>query len=111
MKGMKRQYTRGYPLVPRLNAIRELCARCPLAMSADLLQDLAGYKSYKDKSVMMSARSLIQLFRTINPSLLSRKDKVFVHIGLCVWGGLFHSLCYVVECFAGHYCSKSCHQF
>lgn len=58
-----------------LNAVRELCTRCPLAMSGDLLQDLTSYKKYKDKSVMMASRSLIQLFRTVNPSLLARKDK------------------------------------
>lgn len=45
-------------------------------MNSDLLGDLAGYKSYKDKSVMMATRSLIQLFRTVNPELLARKDKV-----------------------------------
>ena len=59
-----------------LNTVREICSRCPLVMSHELLQDLTAYKSYRDKSVAMAARSLIQLFRTINPSLLSRKDKV-----------------------------------
>lgn len=58
-----------------LNAVREICMRCPLAMNEDLLQDLAQYKSYKNKSVMMAARSLIQLYRTINPNLLVRKDR------------------------------------
>merc|ERR1719474_2646892 len=47
-----------------LNAVRELCARCPLVMTEDLLQDLAEYKTYKDKGVMMASKSLIQLFRT-----------------------------------------------
>ena len=59
-----------------LNTVREVCTRCPLAMNADLLQDLAGYKSYQDKSVVMAARSLIQLFRSVRPELLSRKDRV-----------------------------------
>ena len=39
------------------------------------LQDLAAYKSYKDKAVMMAARSLIQLYRTTHPELLHRKDR------------------------------------
>ncbi|CAN8006254.1 unnamed protein product, partial [Ixodes hexagonus] len=56
-----------------LNSIRELCSRCPLVMSADLLHDLAQYKSYRDKNVSMAAKSLIQLFRTVNPDLLARK--------------------------------------
>ncbi|XP_064081138.1 protein SDA1 homolog [Macrobrachium nipponense] len=58
-----------------LNAIRELCARNPHGMADDLLQDLAQYKTHKDKGVSMAARSLIVLFRDKNPMLLSRKDR------------------------------------
>jgi len=58
-----------------LNAVRELCSRCPLAMSTDLLQDLVGYKGYKDKAVMMAAKSLIQIFRASHPELLHKKDR------------------------------------
>ncbi|KAJ7392999.1 Protein SDA1 [Desmophyllum pertusum] len=57
-----------------LNTVREVCARCPLAMTDELLQDLAQYKTAKDKSVMMAARSLIQLFRSVNPALLHKRD-------------------------------------
>jgi len=67
-------YVQIFPL--RLNTVREACIRCPLVMEKDLLQDLVGYKSYKDKGVMMAARSLIQLFRNIQPELLHRKDRV-----------------------------------
>ncbi|XP_053987037.1 protein SDA1 homolog [Hylaeus volcanicus] len=58
-----------------LNAIREICVRCPLVMNADLLQDLARYKHYKERSVMMAARSLIGLFRSTIPELLHKKDR------------------------------------
>lgn len=58
-----------------LNAIREICARCPLAMDEDLLQDLVEYKTYRDRSVMMAARSLVQLFRNTRPELLLKKDR------------------------------------
>ncbi len=58
-----------------LNSIRELCARCPLVMNEDLLQDLAEYKSYRDKNVSMASKSLIQLFRVKNPNLLKKKDR------------------------------------
>jgi len=58
-----------------LNTIREICSRCYLAMDQDLLHDLSKYKSYKDKSVSASAKSLIQLFREKNPQLLERKDR------------------------------------
>ncbi|KAM4708215.1 protein SDA1 homolog [Discoglossus pictus] len=56
-----------------INAIKELTARCPLAMTEDLLQDLAQYKTHKDKNVCMSARGLIQLFRSLNPQMLQKK--------------------------------------
>ncbi|XP_064636472.1 protein SDA1 homolog [Lineus longissimus] len=58
-----------------LNAVREICARCPLAMDEDLLRDLVQYKNHKDKSVIMAARSLIQLFRTTGSHLLHKKDR------------------------------------
>ncbi|VVC87314.1 unnamed protein product [Leptidea sinapis] len=58
-----------------LNAVREICARCPLAINEDLLRDLVQYKSYKEKSVMMAARSLIQLYRQSMPTLLHKKDR------------------------------------
>lgn len=58
-----------------LNAVREICTRCPLAMNADLLEDLTRYKQYKERSVMMAAQSLIGTFRRINPDLLRKKDR------------------------------------
>ncbi|KAH8402207.1 hypothetical protein KR009_010456 [Drosophila setifemur] len=58
-----------------LNATREICMRCPLAMGEDLLQDLAMYKTYKEKSVMMAARSMITLYREQLPALLHKKDR------------------------------------
>ncbi|XP_011299489.1 protein SDA1 homolog [Fopius arisanus] len=58
-----------------LNAVREICMRCPLVMNEDLLRDLAQYKNYRDRSVMMAARSLISLFRQTMPELLHKKDR------------------------------------
>ncbi|KAG4068256.1 hypothetical protein HA402_007776 [Bradysia odoriphaga] len=58
-----------------LNATREICSRCPLSMGEDLLRDLVMYKTYKEKSVMMAARSLMSLFRERLPDLLHRKDR------------------------------------
>lgn len=58
-----------------LNAVRAICSRCPLAMGEDLLRDLVLYKSYKEKSVMMAARSLITLYREQLPNLLHKKDR------------------------------------
>uniref|UniRef100_A0A452TPZ0 Protein SDA1 n=1 Tax=Ursus maritimus TaxID=29073 RepID=A0A452TPZ0_URSMA len=39
-----------------INAIKEITARCPLAMTEELLQDLAQYKTHRDKNVMMSKK-------------------------------------------------------
>ncbi|XP_062507467.1 protein SDA1 homolog isoform X2 [Corticium candelabrum] len=58
-----------------LNAVREMCGRCPLIMKEDLLRDLAQYKSHRSKNVVMAARSLIQLYRDIHPDLLHKKDR------------------------------------
>uniref|UniRef100_A0A8D3A200 Protein SDA1 n=1 Tax=Scophthalmus maximus TaxID=52904 RepID=A0A8D3A200_SCOMX len=58
-----------------INAIKEVAARCPLAINEDLLQDLAQYKNHKDKNVMMSARGMIQLFRNLNPQMLHKRDR------------------------------------
>ncbi|CAI5503596.1 unnamed protein product [Closterium sp. Naga37s-1] len=58
-----------------LNAVREVCARMPLVMGEELLQDLAMYKKAREKAVAAAARSIISLFREVNPSLLQRKDR------------------------------------
>ena len=44
-------------------------------MDEDLLRDLVLYKNYKEKSVMMAARSLITLYREQLPSFLHKKDR------------------------------------
>ena len=71
-----------------INAIRAICARVPLAIldeenenlpteeqEAPLLLDLVQYKSSKDQGVTMAARSLISLYREVNPSLLLKKHR------------------------------------
>lgn len=58
-----------------LNAIREICARQPLAMTDTLLQDLVMYRKSKDKSVMMAAKGLLSLYRDVGPDMLKRRDR------------------------------------
>jgi len=58
-----------------LNTVREICIRCPLAISSELLQDFADYKSYKNKNVAMAAKALIQYYRITNPDMLKNKDR------------------------------------
>ncbi|XP_020973426.1 protein SDA1 homolog isoform X2 [Arachis ipaensis] len=47
----------------------------PELMNEDLLRDLASYKKDREKAVSVAARSLIGLFRELNPSLLVKKDR------------------------------------
>ena len=58
-----------------INAIREVCRRCPYALDETILTDLIEYKSYKDKGVMMAARSLISFYRSTNPDMLPKKER------------------------------------
>lgn len=64
-----------------INAIREVCKRQPWCLSeedggAELLSDLVEYRKSKDKGVMVAARSLLQLYREVNPGLLKRRERV-----------------------------------
>ncbi|KAF2485744.1 SDA1-domain-containing protein [Neohortaea acidophila] len=58
-----------------LNAIREMCARQPLAMSETLLQDLVQYRKSKDKGVQMAARGLLSLYREVGAGMLRKRDR------------------------------------
>ncbi|KAK8026054.1 sda1 domain protein [Apiospora arundinis] len=58
-----------------LNAIREICARQPLAMTDTLLQDLVQYIKSKDKGVSMAARGLRSLYREQAAEMLQKKDR------------------------------------
>ncbi|KCV67702.1 hypothetical protein H696_05810 [Fonticula alba] len=58
-----------------LNSIREIVARCPLAMTEEIARDLARFKTYRDKGVMTAAKSLINLLREVNPLLLHKRDR------------------------------------
>ncbi|RKO88958.1 SDA1-domain-containing protein [Blyttiomyces helicus] len=59
-----------------LNGLREICTRCPLAMSESLLQSLIeDYKNHREKGPMNAARSLLGLFREVNPEMLRKQDR------------------------------------
>ncbi|KAH9869935.1 hypothetical protein J1614_006856 [Plenodomus biglobosus] len=58
-----------------LNAIREICARQPLAMTDTLLQDLVMYRKSKDKGTMMAAKGLLSLYREVGADLLNKRDR------------------------------------
>ena len=58
-----------------INTIREMCQRCPYVMDESLLRDLAQYKRDRSKAVAFAAKSLVHLFRVLNPALLHKKDR------------------------------------
>lgn len=58
-----------------LNAIREICARQPLAIEETLLQDLVMYKKSKDKGVMMASKGLLSLYRDVGAQMLKKRDR------------------------------------
>lgn len=61
-----------------INAIREVCRRQPWCMDEDLLGDLIEYRKSNDKGVVTAARSLLHLYREVNPELLKRRERVGV---------------------------------
>jgi protein SDA1 len=58
-----------------LNGIREVCVRQPLAMDDTLLQDLVMYRKSKDKGVLMAAKGLLSLYRSVGAELLKKRDR------------------------------------
>jgi len=61
-----------------INAIREVCRRQPWCMDGDLLGDLIEYRKSNDKGVVVAARSLLQLYREVNPHILKRRERVSI---------------------------------
>ncbi|KAI8843937.1 SDA1-domain-containing protein [Chytriomyces cf. hyalinus JEL632] len=63
-------------VVAGLNATREICMRCPLAMSEDLLGSvIEDYKNHRDKGSAMALRALLSLYREVNPAMLKKKHR------------------------------------
>eukprot|EP01100_Stratorugosa_tubuloviscum_P015154 TRINITY_DN850_c0_g4_i2.p1 TRINITY_DN850_c0_g4~~TRINITY_DN850_c0_g4_i2.p1 ORF type:complete len:820 (-),score=352.03 TRINITY_DN850_c0_g4_i2:134-2593(-) len=58
-----------------LNTVREISSRCPQSIDSTLLQDLVQYRNYKFKGVANAAKGLIALYRSIDPSMLAKRDR------------------------------------
>ncbi|GJQ10809.1 hypothetical protein GpartN1_g2600.t1 [Galdieria partita] len=58
-----------------LNSIRLLCEKQPTAIDAALLEDFIQYKTSKDRSVMMAARSILSVYRKLCPGLLPKSER------------------------------------
>ncbi|KAK9174094.1 SDA1 domain protein family protein [Cryptosporidium meleagridis] len=59
-------------IVIGLNTIREICQRVPLVMDKDKLLDLANFRKMNNKGVSVAAKSLVNLYREIMPTMLHR---------------------------------------
>lgn len=55
-----------------LNTIREMCIKHPLIVDAFHLNYLAGFYGFRNKNVSRAAKSLINLYRDLNPKLLEK---------------------------------------
>jgi len=60
-------------IIVGLNTIREICLRCPLVMTEPLLHDLLEYRTNHDKGISMASKSLLSLFRVLDPQMLPKK--------------------------------------
>lgn len=62
-----------------LNSLREVFSRTPLVLEedgmTDLIQDLVQYRKYRDNGVVMAARSMLNVVRTLYPAVLRRRDR------------------------------------
>lgn len=58
-----------------LNALREICERCPYVLEKDKFIMINNLKEYKNKSVCNAARSMINLYKEINSNVLGIYDK------------------------------------
>ncbi len=56
-----------------LNTVREMCSRNKLAVDEFHVNYLAGFYKYRNPNVSKAAKSVINLFREINPQLLEKK--------------------------------------
>jgi len=58
-----------------LNTAREMCKRQPLIMTKDIMQDLSGFRAFRNRAVVEAAKALINLYKDLNPTVLQGKDR------------------------------------
>lgn len=67
------EYCNNQHITIGLNAIREILMRMPMALSESQIEYLVQFRTFKNSSVVASARSLINYFRDVCPNLLPKK--------------------------------------
>ena len=55
-----------------VNCITQMCARKPFLLDEDELEYLCKLRSIKEKNVVMAVKTLINLYRDLNPELLKK---------------------------------------
>ena len=60
-------------IISGLNCIKEMCQRMPLLIDEDDLNFLANLRYYKSKGVSSASKSVINLYRDLNPYLLRKE--------------------------------------
>lgn len=58
-----------------LNTAREMCKRQPLIMTKEIMQDLSGFRAFRNRAVVEAAKALINLYKDLNPTVLQGKDR------------------------------------
>jgi len=66
-------FFQGQRITIGLNAYREICERIPYVMVKEHLTIIEGLRSYKNKSVATAARSIINLCKEVNPTLVNEE--------------------------------------
>ena len=56
-----------------LNCITQMCARKPFLIEEDDLAFLCELRKYKEKNVTMAVKTLINLYRDLNPLMLQKQ--------------------------------------
>ncbi|CAD7946462.1 unnamed protein product [Amoebophrya sp. A25] len=56
-----------------INSLREIACRVPLALEEEEVHDLCGFRKYKHKGVRVGVKSIVNMYRELNPALLQRQ--------------------------------------
>lgn len=56
-----------------VNCLREIACRCPLALAGEQIQNICdNFARYKHRGVRMGVRSLVNMYRELNPTMLHK---------------------------------------
>ncbi|CAD7974754.1 unnamed protein product [Amoebophrya sp. A120] len=56
-----------------INSLREIACRVPHALTEEEVHDLCGFRKYKHKGVRVGVKSLVNMYRELNPAFLQKQ--------------------------------------